>query len=160
MSDKTLIVEGLTVAFEGRSVVRDLSFTLQPGRCVALVGESGSGKSVSARSLVGLAGRGAQVSARQASFGGHDLLDLSERQWRAVRGKDIGFVLQDALVSLDRCGRWARKFSKCCKRISTATDTAVRRGCMRCWSGSACRMWPCVPGSARGNCPVACVSVH
>jgi len=101
MSDKTLIVEGLTVAFEGRSVVRDLSFTLQPGRCVALVGESGSGKSVSARSLVGLAGRGAQVRARQASFGGHDLLDLSERQWRAVRGKDIGFVLQDALVSLD-----------------------------------------------------------
>ncbi|MBH3414179.1 dipeptide ABC transporter ATP-binding protein [Pseudomonas putida] len=101
MSDKTLIVEGLNVAFEGRSVVRDLSFTLAPGRCVALVGESGSGKSVSARSLVGLAGAKAQVSARQLSFAGHDLLDLSERQWRAVRGKDIGFVLQDALVSLD-----------------------------------------------------------
>ncbi|MCM8910783.1 ABC transporter ATP-binding protein, partial [Pseudomonas inefficax] len=101
MSDKTLIVEGLNVAFDGASVVRDLSFTLLPGRCVALVGESGSGKSVSARCLVGLAGGRAQVSARRLSFGGHDLLDLSERQWRAVRGKDIGFVLQDALVSLD-----------------------------------------------------------
>ena len=101
MSDKTLIVEGLNVAFDGASVVRDLSFTLPPGRCLALVGESGSGKSVSARCLVGLAGGRAQVSARRLSFGGHDLLDLSERQWRAVRGKDIGFVLQDALVSLD-----------------------------------------------------------
>ncbi|MND42034.1 Glutathione import ATP-binding protein GsiA [compost metagenome] len=101
MSDKTLIVEGLNVAFDGASVVRDLSFTLLPGRCLALVGESGSGKSVSARCLVGLAGGRAQVSARRLSFGGHDLLDLSERQWRAVRGKDIGFVLQDALVSLD-----------------------------------------------------------
>ncbi|MBX8496328.1 ABC transporter ATP-binding protein [Pseudomonas cichorii] len=101
MSDKTLIVEGLNIAFEGRSVVRDLSFTLAPGRCVALVGESGSGKSVSARSLVGLAGSRAEVAARRLSFGDHDLLALSERQWRGVRGKDIGFVLQDALVSLD-----------------------------------------------------------
>ncbi|WP_028696104.1 dipeptide ABC transporter ATP-binding protein [Pseudomonas cremoricolorata] len=101
MSDKTLIVEALQVAFAGVDVVRDLSFTLSPGRCVALVGESGSGKSVSARSLVGLAGSGAQVSARRLSFAGQDLLSLSERQWRAVRGKDIGFVLQDALVSLD-----------------------------------------------------------
>lgn len=101
MSDKTLIVEGLNVAFDGVSVVRDLSFNLPPGRCLALVGESGSGKSVSARCLVGLAGGRAQVSARRLSFGDHDLLDLSERQWRAVRGKDIGFVLQDALVSLD-----------------------------------------------------------
>lgn len=49
MSDKTLTVEGLNVAFDDGSVVRDLSFTLPPGRCVALVGESGSGKSVSAR---------------------------------------------------------------------------------------------------------------
>lgn len=101
MSDKTLIVDGLTVSFAGHSVVRDLSFTLAPGRCVALVGESGSGKSVSARSLVGLTGTGAEVSARQLRFADHDLLDLSEHQWRQVRGKDIGFVLQDALVSLD-----------------------------------------------------------
>ncbi|MBC3464753.1 ABC transporter ATP-binding protein [Pseudomonas sp. RW10S2] len=101
MSDKTLIVDGLNVTFEGRSVVRELSFTLAPGRCVALVGESGSGKSVSARSLVGLVGARGEVTARTLGFAGRDLLALSERQWRAVRGKDIGFVLQDALVSLD-----------------------------------------------------------
>ena len=160
MSDKTLVVEGLNVAFEGRSVVRDLSFTLAPGRCVALVGESGSGKSVSARSLVGLAGARAQVSASRLSFAGHDLLDLSERQWRGVRGKDIGFVLQDALVSLDPCGRWARKFSKCCRRMGTATASRGQHGCMSCLSGSGCPTWNCAPGSAPGSCPVACASVH
>ncbi|MCQ9426218.1 ABC transporter ATP-binding protein [Pseudomonas sp. LJDD11] len=101
MSDNTLIVDGLNVSFDGQTVVHDLSFTLAPGRCVALVGESGSGKSVSARSLVGLAGGRAEVAARGLSFAGRDLLSLSERQWRSVRGKDIGFVLQDALVSLD-----------------------------------------------------------
>lgn len=102
MSDqKRLIVEGLSIEFAGQSVVRNLSFTLEPGKTLALVGESGSGKSVTARSLIGLAGEGARVTARTLSYAGQDLLSLSERGWRNLRGKDIGFVLQDALVSLD-----------------------------------------------------------
>jgi peptide/nickel transport system ATP-binding protein len=98
---KRLIVEGLSIEFAGQSVVRNLSFTLEPGKTLALVGESGSGKSVTARSLIGLAGEGARVTARTLSYAGRDLLALSERSWRGLRGKDIGFVLQDALVSLD-----------------------------------------------------------
>lgn len=101
MSDKRLVVDGLSIEFAGQSVVRNLSFTLEPGKTLALVGESGSGKSVTARSLIGLAGAGARVTARTLSYGGRDLLTLSERDWRALRGKGIGFVLQDALVSLD-----------------------------------------------------------
>ena len=101
MSDKHLIVEGLSIEFDGQTVVHNLSFTLAPGKTLALVGESGSGKSVTARSLIGLAGAVARVSARTLSYGGQDLLGLSERGWRRLRGKGIGFVLQDALVSLD-----------------------------------------------------------
>ncbi|WP_431037612.1 dipeptide ABC transporter ATP-binding protein [Pseudomonas yamanorum] len=102
MSDqKRLIVEGLSIEFAGQSVVRNLSFTLEPGKTLALVGESGSGKSVTARSLIGLAGAGARVTARTLSYDGVDLLSLSERGWRRLRGNGIGFVLQDALVSLD-----------------------------------------------------------
>ncbi|MFI8372862.1 dipeptide ABC transporter ATP-binding protein [Pseudomonas helleri] len=101
MSDKHLIVEGLSIEFGGQTVVQNLSFTLAPGKTLALVGESGSGKSVTARSLIGLAGAGARVTARTLSYGGQDLLGLSERGWRGLRGKGIGFVLQDALVSLD-----------------------------------------------------------
>ncbi|WP_339408085.1 ABC transporter ATP-binding protein [Pseudomonas helleri] len=101
MSDKHLIVEGLSIEFGGQTVVHNLSFTLAPGKTLALVGESGSGKSVTARSLIGLAGAGARVTARTLNYGGQDLLGLSERGWRGLRGKGIGFVLQDALVSLD-----------------------------------------------------------
>ncbi|KQS06232.1 ABC transporter ATP-binding protein [Curtobacterium sp. Leaf183] len=94
-------VRDLSVAFGDRTVVRDVSFTLEPGRCVAIVGESGSGKSVTARSLLGLNGPSSSTTAAALSLGGRDLRDLSDRAWRGVRGKDVGYVLQDALVSLD-----------------------------------------------------------
>ncbi|MFE5331439.1 dipeptide ABC transporter ATP-binding protein [Embleya sp. NPDC056575] len=97
-----LVVDGLDVAFPGREpVVRDVSFTLDRGECLAVVGESGSGKSVTARTLVGLTGGGARVTARRLAFDGTDLTALSEKRWRALRGRRIGLVLQDALVSLD-----------------------------------------------------------
>ncbi|MDF0582082.1 dipeptide ABC transporter ATP-binding protein [Bradyrhizobium yuanmingense] len=100
-----LTVNSLCVSF-GRCIaekaaVRNMSFSLRPGRCLAIVGESGSGKSVTARALVGLAGRHANVYARQLSFEGTDLIGLNDRAWRRIRGNEIGFVLQDALVSLD-----------------------------------------------------------
>jgi ATPase components of various ABC-type transport systems, contain duplicated ATPase len=100
-----LRVEGLRVAFgtgpERREVVRGVSFDLAPGEVVAIVGESGSGKSVTARSLVGLTGRGAEVTADVLELHGRDVRGFADRQWRRVRGREVGFVLQDALVSLD-----------------------------------------------------------
>ncbi|GAB3529736.1 dipeptide ABC transporter ATP-binding protein [Arthrobacter monumenti] len=99
--DVLLQVEDLTVGFGAGPVVSDVSFSIAAGECLALVGESGSGKSVTARALMGLAGGSAHVSAGAMALGDRNLKDLNPRQWRTVRGKDIGFVLQDALVSLD-----------------------------------------------------------
>ncbi|HMH57541.1 MAG TPA: ATP-binding cassette domain-containing protein, partial [Galbitalea sp.] len=100
-----LSVENLRVGFliDGvrRDIVRGLSFELSPGECVAIVGESGSGKSVTARSLVGLAGRNSIVEADILELHHEDAREFTSRQWRRVRGRDIGFILQDALVSLD-----------------------------------------------------------
>jgi peptide/nickel transport system ATP-binding protein len=81
--------------------VRGVSLTVHAGQCVAIVGESGSGKSVTARGLVGLAGRTAEVTADRLLVDGADVRDLPERRWRAIRGRRVGYVLQDALVSLD-----------------------------------------------------------
>jgi peptide/nickel transport system ATP-binding protein len=101
-----LRVENLRVGFgEKRSVtevVHGVSFSLAPGECLAIVGESGSGKSVSARTLVGLTGGKSHVSADRLEFDGRDLLSFKDRQWRDLRGREVGFILQDALVSLDQ----------------------------------------------------------
>ncbi|GAB7540144.1 dipeptide ABC transporter ATP-binding protein [Burkholderia sp. 3C] len=98
-------IEGLTIGFAGRhgtrAVVGPLDLEVRAGECVALVGESGSGKSVTARSLVGLNGANAVVQAERFEIAGVDARRFRERDWRAIRGRRIGYVLQDALTSLD-----------------------------------------------------------
>ncbi|MDX1891303.1 ABC transporter ATP-binding protein [Mycolicibacterium sp. 050158] len=97
-----LEVTDLTVGFGDREpVVRGVSLEVAPGECLAIVGESGSGKSVTARSLLGLAGPGARVTATRLELQGKMLLRNRDRDWRRLRGRQVGFVLQDALVSLD-----------------------------------------------------------
>src|ERR1700677_883708 len=105
-SGRLLEVDDLNVRFgdasTGTEVVRGVSFHVSAGECLGIVGESGSGKSVTARTLVGLTGRNSHVSAAELSLNGLNILGLSDRKWRRIRGKEIGFILQDALVSLDQ----------------------------------------------------------
>ncbi len=99
MTDPLLEVEGLHVAFgDAEPVVRDVSFTLTPGRVLALVGESGSGKSVSAMSLLGLLPPEARVSG-SARFRGEELIGADAEHLRAVRGAGIGVVFQEPMNS-------------------------------------------------------------
>ena len=94
-------IRDLRVGFNGVPVVRGVNLQLHAGQCLALVGESGSGKSVTARTLVGLTGPGADVQAQRLAFAGKDLRGLDEAAWQRLRGGRIGFVMQDALGSLD-----------------------------------------------------------
>jgi peptide/nickel transport system ATP-binding protein len=111
-----LAVENLKVGFGPRGqvneVVRGSSFSVEAGRCLAIVGESGSGKTVTARTLVGLTGERSHVSADRLELNGQSLLGLSGRRWRALRGAEIGFVLQDALVSLDPLRKVGREIGE------------------------------------------------
>lgn len=106
-------IRGLTIAFpDGRQenrVVHGIDLTIHEGETVALVGESGSGKSVTARTLIGLSG--AVVGASRFEIAGDDVLGFRERDWRRLRGTKIGFVLQDALVSLDPLRRVSQQLA-------------------------------------------------
>ncbi|MGV2833106.1 dipeptide ABC transporter ATP-binding protein [Pseudomonas shirazensis] len=94
-------IRDLRVSFNGVAVVHGVDLQVRAGQCVALVGESGSGKSVTARSLVGLAGHGAQVQAQRLEFAGRDLRVFDQADYQRLRGAQIGFIMQDALGSLD-----------------------------------------------------------
>ena len=144
-----LTVENLRVSFGPAEVVSGISFTTRSGRCLAIVGESGSGKSVTARSLVGLAGAGAAVRAGRIDLAGLgltsiDLTRQSERSWRAIRGRQIGFILQDALVSLDQLRRvgdevaeplklhgWGTKAARARKAVDLLESVGVPEPAMR-----------------------------
>ena len=101
-----LSVEDLKVSFVGRAgvtrAVDGISFTVEKGQITAIIGESGSGKSVACYSLLGLVptppGR---IDGGRALFEGRDLLAMSERELRAVRGRDIAMVFQDPMTCLN-----------------------------------------------------------
>ncbi|WP_328472562.1 ABC transporter ATP-binding protein [Actinoplanes sp. NBC_00393] len=133
-----LRVDDLRVAFGDTEVVKGISFTARAGSCLAIVGESGSGKSVTARTLVGLTGSRARVGAARIDLAGADLLNTSERAWRRIRGGRIGFVLQDALVSLDQLRRvgdevaeplrlhgWGTRASRAAKAVELLRSVGV-----------------------------------
>ncbi|MFE7575761.1 dipeptide ABC transporter ATP-binding protein [Streptomyces sp. NPDC057521] len=104
-SDPLLGIEGLRISYRTRAgrvdAVRGVSLTVAPGEVVALVGASGSGKSTTAHAVVGLLPPGATVTAGRVLFGATDLAAAGEPELRRHRGRDIGFVPQDPMVSLN-----------------------------------------------------------
>lgn len=82
--------------------VDDFSFTLEQGMTLGIVGESGSGKSVAVSSLLGLIPRPpGKIVSGQAMYRGEDLLQMSDRQLRRIRGRKIAMIFQDPMTSLN-----------------------------------------------------------
>lgn len=82
--------------------VKGIDLTLQRGESLAIVGESGSGKSATALALARLLPEPpAMIRAGQLRVAGHDILSMSERQLRKVRGRDIAYVFQEPTTSLN-----------------------------------------------------------
>ncbi len=106
MARALLEIQDLNVAFETSRgdlrPVRDVSINIDPGQTVAVVGESGCGKSVTALSILRLIpSPPGKVLGGRIVFEGRDLLGLSEREMRSVRGKDIAMIFQEPMTSLN-----------------------------------------------------------
>ena len=107
--DPLLTVRDLGVAFPTEDgvvhAVRHVSFTVRAGEVLGIVGESGCGKSVSSMAIMGLLPTTAAVTGsirlRNREPGDRELVGLTERDWMAVRGNDIGMIFQDPMSSLN-----------------------------------------------------------
>ena len=117
-------VKDLSVSFAATEVVCGVTFEIEPGQCVAIVGESGSGKSVTARALLGLTGGSVQASA--LTFAQTNIPRASARQLHQLRGREIGFVSQGALVALDPLRPIGREIADSL-RLHTTLSTSQRQ---------------------------------
>jgi ABC-type dipeptide/oligopeptide/nickel transport system ATPase component len=103
--DNILDVQNLRVHFgHGDELVKavdGVTFHVARGETLALVGESGSGKSISALALTKLVPRAANYAGGQVLFNGSNLLDLSERELRSIRGSQISYIFQEPMVSFN-----------------------------------------------------------
>ena len=105
MREPLLSVEDLHVQFwtERGTIyaVNGISFDVAPGETLGIVGESGCGKSVTSLAILGILPRAGKVTEGSATFDGRDLVHLSDRQLRRVRGKEIAMIFQDPMTSLN-----------------------------------------------------------
>ncbi|MBQ8620184.1 MAG: ABC transporter ATP-binding protein [Clostridia bacterium] len=116
MSQPVLEVRHLSLSFHtfsGRvQAVRDVSFTLEKGETLALVGESGCGKSATCRAVMRLLSRNATIDEGEILLEGRDLLKVSRREMRSIRGAKIAMIFQDPMTSLDPTMKIGRQIAE------------------------------------------------
>lgn len=123
-----LVVKNLSIQLkkDGRSIVRQLSFSLQNGESLVLLGQSGCGKTISCRAIMGLLEARIFQMTGSISFGGTELKGIPERKRRAVYGKQIAFIPQNPMTALDPSMRVGRQMDEML-RLHTDLSAAQRR---------------------------------
>ena len=102
MNGAPLLQARLSAGYPAKpAVLRDAAFEVRRGEILGLVGESGSGKSTLALALLRLLGYRGGVVSGEIRFQGRDLIALTEPEMRRVRGREIGFVPQSPVTSLN-----------------------------------------------------------
>lgn len=105
MADKVLEVRDLQTVFDMQlgkiHAVDGVSFEVARGEVLGLVGESGSGKTVTGFSILRLIDKPGRIAGGQIRFHGRDLLSLSDREMRGLRGGRIAMIFQDPMMTLN-----------------------------------------------------------
>ena len=124
--DDILSVRALTVAFAGSEgtehiAVKDFSLTIGAGEFVGVMGEPGCGKSTAATAMMGLVRPPGRIVSGEVHYLGRDLLSMNDAELDAIRGKDIGLIVQSPRTSLHpmlTVGRQIEKVYRAHNRVS------------------------------------------
>lgn len=83
------------------TAVNGIDFQIEDGKTVCIVGESGSGKSITSLSIMQLLEESGKITQGEIIFEGKNLLEFTEKDMRAIRGKDISMIFQEPMTSLN-----------------------------------------------------------
>ena len=139
--------------------VDGVSFHVNEGETLAIVGESGCGKSVTSMSLMRLIPEPPGRIAGSIRFAGKDLLQLSDREMRAIRGNDISMIFQEPMTSLNpvlTVGRQIRETLMIHQGLGQAGGRGARDRDADRWSAFPSRSGACA--NIRISFPAACAS--
>jgi ABC-type dipeptide/oligopeptide/nickel transport system ATPase component len=124
VAQPALLSADVTVRYPGKPpVLRGLSLEIQKGEVLGLIGQSGSGKSTLALAILGLLGRQHATVEGSIMFQGGDLLSMSERDLRRLRGRALSLVLQSPLASLNPALRLRTQLEEAWRVHRTASAT-------------------------------------
>ncbi len=123
-----LSVDGLTISFPDRhngvNVVDGVSFDVRPGEVLGLIGESGCGKSLTSLAVMGLEPRGARIGG-SLRFEGRELNGMKARDRRALMGRGMSMIYQDALSSLNPAMTIKQQLTQLTRRGGSRTPAAL-----------------------------------
>lgn len=108
-----LIIEHLTVAYEEKLAVDDVSFSLENGKIFVIVGESGSGKTTLLRTVGGLLSDEGKIVSGNIFLQEKNLVHLSEKEWQNIHGGQIGYIFQNPEQSLSPLAKIEKQFLEC-----------------------------------------------
>ena len=95
-----LRVEHVTISYNGKPMVEDVSFEVKQGEILGIVGESGSGKSTIIKAIMGLLGNEGMVTEGDIWYKGKNVVDMPEKELRRLLGPEIAMVFQDSGAAL------------------------------------------------------------
>jgi peptide/nickel transport system ATP-binding protein len=134
MSAPLLAVRDLATHFATRAgvakAVDGISFDVRAGEIVGLVGESGSGKSVTGYSIVGLVDPPGRITRGSIKLDGQELVGLSHRRFRTLRGRRVAMVFQDPMSTLNSVLRVSEQMQLALQAHGNPDHAQMRRRCI------------------------------